>query len=57
LNLAAQINRNVLCFYALVIGLGFATSPTAAVLGPIPERFYALVIGLGFATDVPRWCR
>ena len=42
-------------FYALDIGLGFATRVAQLAQGPV--RFYALDIGLGFATAhtaVPR---
>jgi hypothetical protein len=39
-------------FYALDIGLGFATYIAHTVTSTIrPKCFYALDIGLGFATD------
>jgi hypothetical protein len=38
-------------FYALDVGLGFATPRVRGKLHNARDRFYALDVGLGFATD------
>ena len=44
------------CFYALGIGLGFATGLVLSSFRHAVLCFYALGIGLGFATDAPWRC-